>query len=144
MIRQENHDSAEWKPLAPGSLTTFAKRARSKRRRKQFTRAAVAVAALVALIVLGPQRLQPPQQAQPSFGGVTCNEVVSHVESFMAKDLDPKRMAAIEVHLTHCPTCRQRIESMRESQSLASQNQKSETFIEASLPHSDLLATSLH
>lgn len=140
MIRQENHDSAKWKPLPPGSLTAFAKRARSKRRRKQFTRATVPGAAVIILLLLVPQLSNSPQQTQPRFDGVTCNEVASHVESFMAKELEPKWIAAIEIHLNQCPTCRQRIESMRGAKSLASQNQKPETLVEGSLPHSQFLA----
>lgn len=148
MVRQENHESVRWEPLPPGSLNAFAKRMRSRRRQQKTARVAVPAAAMVILALLVPQLASTSPDTQPRFGGITCSEVSANLESFMAKDLDERQIAAIEAHLNECSECRQKMEAMLEAAILeggavAIQIPSSKTFVIGSLPHSRVLVAAV-
>ncbi|TWU06135.1 hypothetical protein Pla52n_18550 [Stieleria varia] len=144
MIRQGNRDSTEWTPLTTGALTTFAKRARSQRRRKQLVRAGTPVALLPLLLLLvSLGSSDAPQPSQPRFGGITCTDVVSHLDSLSSGDLAPSLVTAIQTHLLKCPDCRKRMESMQKPQSVAHNKDIRNTSLESSSPHSQFLVASV-
>lgn len=143
MIRQENHDSTEWKPLPPGSLTNFARRERSRRRRKRLTLVGTPVAVLVLLVLVSLRLSESPQLLQPAFGDIACVEVASHMKAFSDGSLDQSLMETIRDHLSECPACRQKMESMKKLQSVTSRNEPQDTINESSSTHSQFLVASV-
>jgi len=103
----------------------------------------VSTAVVVVFALLLPPLTVPSSETQPHYGGIVCSEVRSNLDSFMAKDLDRERMEAIEVHLSECPKCRQRMEAMLKTDVAASDNRIPESFALGSLHHSPVLVASV-
>ena len=100
--------------------------------------------AVLVLLVLVSLRLSDwSQPSQPTFGGIACAEVASHMEAFSDGSLDQSLMGTIRDHLSECPACRQKMESMKNLQSVTSRNEPQNNFNESSSPHSQLLVASV-
>jgi len=82
-------------------------------------------------------------ESQPNYGGIACSEVRSNLDSFMAKDLDPGRMVAIETHLRECPQCRRRMEAMLKTEVASGDKRIPEFFTLGLLDHSPALVGSV-
>lgn len=135
MVRQENSEDASWDPVAPGSLNGLASRIRSRRRRKQVTRAAVPMLAVTLVASLIPLVAESSPEKLQSDGEMTCIEVRANLQPYIVKRLDAERMAAIEAHLTECPQCQRRKEAMRKPGVATSRKGIQEFFTIGSLDH---------
>ena len=115
--------SEVWMPCPRGSLGQFARREKTRQRRRFLVKAS-GVAAVVALSGgVGFWALRPRGMSEPNFGGVTCTELRGNAMAMMAGTLPDDLMQKIQVHLSQCADCQTFLEKMkagREDKSMTS------------------------
>lgn len=105
--------SEAWIPCPAGSLGQFARREKTRQRRRFLVKAS-GVAAVVALSGgVGFWALRPRGMSEPNFGGVTCTEVRSNAMAMMAGTLPADLMQKIQTHLRQCDECQAFLEKMK-------------------------------
>lgn len=136
--------SEAWIPCPRGSLGQFARREKTRQRRRFLVKAS-GVAAVVALSGgVGFWTLRPRGMSEPNFGGVTCTEVRTNAMAMMAGTLPEDLMQKIQVHLSQCADCQEFLEKMKADASGQSMSATSPGHREpCDCPHcrSTLLAT---
>lgn len=105
--------SEAWIPCPAGSLGQFARREKTRQRRRFLVKAS-GVAAVVALGGgVGFWALRPSGMSEPNFGGVTCTEVRSNAMAMMAGTLPADLLQKIQTHLSQCGECQAFLEKMK-------------------------------
>jgi hypothetical protein len=105
--------SEAWIPCPRGSLGQFARREKTRQRRRFLVKAS-GIAAVVALSGgVGFWALRPRGMSEPNFGGVTCTEVRTNAMAMMAGTLPSDLLHKIQTHLSQCGECQAMLEKMK-------------------------------
>ena len=107
----------EWQSCEPGYLVALSQRVKTARRRRITLPVGSSIAVLVcaaALGLWGSGFWSAPRENY--FGGIACHEVQESMPAMMAGTLPDELTARIEVHLQHCPACREMMQKMQAGQ----------------------------
>ena len=96
------NEASGWEPCAPGEFTAMARRM-TGRRQKVF--AAQLTGGAVFGILLGLAVVTFTGLREREFAGITCADVLKHVDAYIADRLDPELKRQIDTHLAECPAC---------------------------------------
>ncbi|MEX1028092.1 MAG: zf-HC2 domain-containing protein [Candidatus Paceibacterota bacterium] len=100
--------SDQWDSCPPGELQKLAAQLRRKRRGRNVATAVGLAAALIVFLLVGGfavQQLRDPHDNPQLYGDITCREVQSHLQQYVAGQLDPPLAERIRIHLEQCPEC---------------------------------------
>jgi len=105
-----------WQPCPQGEI---ARMVQWSRRRRQTTAVTQALSGTLCLLVLGFAIVHVfgPFRSTQMPGEITCAEVRDHAKDYLSGHLDTRLRARIEVHLRHCPHCRDELRRMSEAHS---------------------------
>lgn len=105
--------SEAWIPCPRGSLGEFARREKTRQRRRFLVKASGVATVLALGGGVGFWALRPRGMAEPNFGGVTCSEVRGNAMAMMSGTLPDDLVQKIQVHLSQCPDCQAFLEKMK-------------------------------
>lgn len=99
--------SEAWIPCPAGSLGQFARREKTRQRRRFLVQASGVATVLALGGGAGFWALRPRGMSEPNFGGVTCTEVRANARAMMAGTLPDDLMQKIQTHLGQCVACQE-------------------------------------
>jgi len=101
-----------WSECPPGTMTQLQRHMRGIRRREFAQRIAVS-SALAGLVLVGAWSVQHAvTPSSTSYGGVSCEFVLSNLNAYSAGELTLDQQASVGEHLLLCPTCRAKMDAM--------------------------------
>lgn len=105
--------SDAWIPCPAGSLGQFARREKTRQRRRFLVKASGVATVLALGSGAGFWALKPRGASETKFGGVTCTEVRTNAMAMMAGTLPADLMKKIQTHLSQCGECQAMLEKMK-------------------------------
>jgi len=108
-MNQHHAQSDAWQPCQGGELQQLADRQRRQGLRRATAIYGGAVAAIVALVVVGVFALQAMQNGgEYHYGGIACTDVKKVLRDYASGKLaaeDADKARQIKIHLEKCPAC---------------------------------------
>lgn len=114
-MKQPNPPESNWQPCAPGTLSQYAGRERTRQRNRILAQASGAMAVLFLCAATSYWAWQSSQRAEPRLGGLLCAEVQEHMGGYVMNQLDPKLMGQMREHLAACAMCQKMLQQMQAS-----------------------------
>jgi Putative zinc-finger len=121
--------SGDWNPCAEGTLEQYALRNRNQK----LVRRGVVSFSLV-LLVMGGFALRQSSSWNPNdpsakpYGGVSCAEVESRLEAFVANSLEELQKKEVLAHIRDCPLCAAKLKDLQQSKAGKHVRFRSHTF----------------
>lgn len=113
MPRQDPHDLEAWTDCPPGTLSELSHSLHRARRRKAIGRVGLPLL-VIALVCSGVWSVNLPKTpSEFTFGGISCSEVQSQLQQYVAGGLEPDERQAFAIHLEKCPLCQEKVRAMR-------------------------------
>lgn len=112
-MNTDKNNADSWTPCAPGTLSTYARQAKTKRRKQRRNRAAGISAAILCVVLAGIWGANSLTfHREHYFGGIACSEVRANVPAYSMGGLPTELRNRITDHLKQCPACQQFMRQM--------------------------------
>ena len=102
-------DDADWNSCPAGMLSDFSVKQRKLAQKRSLTKLGGGAAALIGGCLLIVAVFVYANDRQPDGGGITvmnCRQVLRHMDSFLAGDLQGSELEGVRAHLKDCKRCR--------------------------------------
>ena len=115
-MKIEKNNAESWAPCEPGTLSSYARQAQTKRRNQNIARAAgvsVIIFCVLGLGAWGVSRLSSEQENH--LGGIACSEVRENMKAYTMGGLPTELKKRMSKHLQECPHCQEMMRQMNRS-----------------------------
>jgi len=107
---EQTTQDSEWSQCESGEIGHLVGRMQANRRHRQLRTISTVGSAMVVVLVAALMFMKPPQN---HVGGISCKDVISQAEEYLADRIKASLRDQIDIHLAGCEKCRDHIEGMQ-------------------------------